>query len=126
MENLNLENTVFVQNSDNTYALISRLNKDKFLRMNHVAVDFKISADKNSSFEIINGNGTERTCTMCGKRFNEWDEQLDFSIYRNIGYGSVYDGDSVDIDLCCDCFDKLIGIIAPMSKKNPIVQDEEI
>lgn len=37
-----------------------------------------------------------------------WDEQEDFSLYRHIGYGSKYDGDTIQLDMCCDCFDKLM------------------
>lgn len=48
-------------------------------------------------------------CNKCGKRLDIWDTQEDFSIYRNqIGYGSKYDGDSIELDLCCDCMDELI------------------
>ena len=49
------------------------------------------------------------TCTVCGKNFNEWDEQADFKIeYPNIGYGSQYDCTSIKANLCCECFDSMI------------------
>lgn len=45
---------------------------------------------------------------MCGKDFDIWDNQEDFALYRNVGYGSGYDGCKIELDLCCDCFDKLV------------------
>lgn len=58
---------------------------------------------------------------MCGKDFDIWDNQEDFALYRKIGYGSKYDGCKIELDLCCDCFDKLAKeYIVPNSKINPI------
>ena len=58
-------------------------------------------------------------CNMCGKQFDIYDTQEDFSIYReNIGYGSKYDGNSVELDLCCECADKLFDAC----KLSPIVE----
>lgn len=48
------------------------------------------------------------TCSMCGKQLDLFDTQEDFSIHRHIGYGSKYDGDMLDIHLCCECMDKII------------------
>lgn len=50
----------------------------------------------------------ELYCNKCGKKMDMWDTQEDFSLQRNLGYGSRYDGDNLDLDLCCDCMDKLI------------------
>lgn len=47
-------------------------------------------------------------CNKCGKKLDMWDIQEDFSMQRRLGYGSKYDGDDLDIDLCCDCMDELI------------------
>ena len=48
-------------------------------------------------------------CNMCGKEFDTWDMQEGFYIHSSyIGYGSKYDGGSLDIDLCCNCMDKII------------------
>lgn len=51
----------------------------------------------------------EIICNKCGKKFDMWDTQEDFSIYRHCGYGSQYDGSELELDLCCDCMDKLIA-----------------
>ena len=32
-----------------------------------------------------------KICSMCGKKFDMWDEQEDFCFVRHIGYGSKYD-----------------------------------
>ena len=48
-------------------------------------------------------------CNMCGREFNLFDEQERFGIHSPyIGYGSKYDECSLELDLCCDCMDKII------------------
>lgn len=48
-------------------------------------------------------------CDLCGKFFNAYDEQEEFGLhYCHIGYGSKYDSCDIDIDMCCDCFDKMM------------------
>lgn len=59
-------------------------------------------------------------CNLCGKELDIFDIQEDFSIKKhNIGYGSVHDGDAVDIRLCCGCFDRLVKqcTIDPITEK---------
>lgn len=68
-------------------------------------------------------------CDMCGKEFDEFDKQEMFCIYQSeIGYGSKFDGDNIDIDLCCCCFDKLMDeyVIPKLSKDHPFRKDYEI
>lgn len=50
----------------------------------------------------------KNTCNKCGKRYDLWDTQEDFSIHRQLGYGTKYDGDYLDIRLCCSCMEELI------------------
>lgn len=59
----------------------------------------------------------ETICNKCGKQFNLWDTQEDFSIKRHLGYGTKYDGGKLNIKLCCDCMEKLIDEcgISPIS-----------
>ena len=54
----------------------------------------------------------EITCNKCGKK--------NFSVYRRLGYGTKYDGDDLELDLCCDCMEKLIDecIISPIVENN--------
>ena len=48
-------------------------------------------------------------CNKCGKEFDIYDEQENFSIHSyQIGYGSKYDGSGLQLDLCCECMDELI------------------
>ena len=50
----------------------------------------------------------KKYCNVCGKEFNEWDAQENFSIKKRIGYGSKYDMQDLELDICIDCMDKLI------------------
>lgn len=61
-------------------------------------------------------------CDFCGKELNELDSQENFGFhYQHIGYGSRYDGESIDIDLCCNCFDKMMSdYVLPKMGKSTI------
>ncbi len=48
-------------------------------------------------------------CNMCGKPFDFFDAQNDFSIDRFIGFGSVNDEEHLQLELCCDCMDRIIA-----------------
>lgn len=58
----------------------------------------------------------EIICNKCGKKFDIWDAQERFAIYRRLGYGTKYDGNNLELDLCCDCMEKLVDecIISPI------------
>lgn len=47
-------------------------------------------------------------CDLCGKFLNEHDELESFGLHCEVGYGSKYDGCSINIDICCECFDKMM------------------
>lgn len=66
------------------------------------------------------------TCNICGKEFDVWDKQEGFGIhYYKVGYGSRFDGDTIDCDICCDCFDNLMtDYILPKAKTNPVIECE--
>lgn len=59
-------------------------------------------------------------CDFCGKELDQYDTQENFGFHHShIGYGSQYDGENIDIDLCCDCFDKMMEeYVEPKLKKN--------
>lgn len=61
-------------------------------------------------------------CNLCGNEFNEWDELENFGIHTRVGYGSKFDGNDIELDLCCNCFDKLIDRLLPECKINPIAK----
>ena len=44
----------------------------------------------------------KKLCNRCGKELDFFDLQQDFSIHKKIGYGSIYDGCTVDYHLCCE------------------------
>jgi hypothetical protein len=49
----------------------------------------------------------KKLCNHCGKELDVFDLQQDFTLHKDIGYGSIYDGDSVHYQICCECFDKI-------------------
>lgn len=48
-------------------------------------------------------------CNCCGKELDFWDNQEDFTIHRQVGYGSFYDGENILLRICCSCFDDIIA-----------------
>ena len=65
-------------------------------------------------------NKDPRICSRCGKKFDLWDDQQDFTIHRVLGYGCTHDGDEIDYCLCCDCIDKAIDECAV----SPVISSE--
>lgn len=63
-------------------------------------------------------NCKQTCCNMCGKEFDEFDMFAKFAINTQIGYGSVHDGEHLDLHLCCDCMDHLIDscAVSPVSE----------
>lgn len=51
----------------------------------------------------------EKCCNLCGNPLDDFDTHNDFTIHKKIGYGSIYDTDKVELHLCCQCFDMLVG-----------------
>ena len=48
-------------------------------------------------------------CNVCGKTVEQvFEGQMVISIHDRVGYGSKHDGSMLDLDICSDCFDKLI------------------
>lgn len=69
----------------------------------------------------------KHVCNICGKDFDLFDEQENFSIHRSVGYGSEFDGSNIDLDMCCDCFDKLMNTyILPQCKISPVTDGGDI
>jgi len=60
-------------------------------------------------------------CNVCGKEFNQWDEVENLGIHMRIGYGSKYDGDEIDLDMCCSCFDTWMDEFISQCSIDPIV-----
>ena len=67
----------------------------------------------------------EIKCTMCGKTFDEWDINLCDNRYDIfVNYPSVHDMERIQFNFCVDCFDRVLDILIPMCKINPIVEDD--
>lgn len=63
-------------------------------------------------------------CNVCGQTFTEFDEQEHIGIHTKIGYGSKHDGDIIDLDICCRCFDNLIDKLSSQCIISPIQKSE--
>ena len=61
-----------------------------------------------------------RICNMCGKTFDFWDHEENASFDHIIGYGSSHDMHRIKLNLCCNCFDKVLDWILPQCKHNPL------
>ena len=55
---------------------------------------------------------TKGVCNRCGSALDVFDMQQDFTLHKKIQYGSVYDGATVHLQLCCHCFDMLVDACA--------------
>lgn len=55
-------------------------------------------------------------CNLCGKKFDIWDKQENFTFESHLGYGTKYDGSKLSIHLCCSCMEALIDncVISPV------------
>ena len=64
-------------------------------------------------------------CTMCGKTFSMYDKGFGYNQQDLlIGYPSKHDLERIRLNLCVDCFDKVLDIIIPMCKTNPVVDED--
>ena len=60
----------------------------------------------------------KQKCTMCGKKFELHDICADLHFEKQIGYGSIHDGETLKLNLCCECFDRLAEILNLICKEN--------
>lgn len=63
----------------------------------------------------------EHVCNICGKSFDIFDEQGNYSIFnKRMGYGSDNDGACLDLHICCECMDAIISncTISPLSEED--------
>lgn len=63
-----------------------------------------------------------KRCNLCSNPLDEWDLQEDFTIHKFVGYGSRYDLSEVHLQMCCNCFDKIVD----SCKINPIIAELEL
>lgn len=65
-------------------------------------------------------------CNRCGKVMNRFDLQQEFYYHRELGYGSEHDGDMIELDLCCECIDRIVDtcLISPIVKSRFDVEED--
>ena len=67
----------------------------------------------------------ETVCTMCGKTFTEWDVNLGDNCYDIfVNYPSNHDCERIQLNLCVECFDRVLDLILPLCKFDPVVDDD--
>ena len=80
---------------------------------------------KTHSKEEYEAEAAKTICTMCGKPFSSWDMNLGDNRYDIfVGYPSSHDTERIQINLCVDCFDKVLDTIVSMCKINPVVDGD--
>lgn len=65
-------------------------------------------------------------CSICGKTFDEWDREQNFYLGFNPGFGSkydAYDGEPIDLHMCCECFDKMMDYVYELKSSYTAVID---
>ena len=60
-----------------------------------------------------------RLCNKCGKEIREYD---DFNISYQYGYGSLHDGDNLNLDLCNVCLDEITTYLINNCTINPVTE----
>ena len=63
-----------------------------------------------------------KLCNICGNKMELHDIYADFTIHKQLGYGTEYDGDLLDLHICNDCMSKLINECVV----SPIIENEEV
>lgn len=61
----------------------------------------------------------KQKCTMCGKSFDIHDTYADLHFQKQIGYGSIHDGETLKLNLCCKCFVRLVDLLVLICKYDP-------
>ncbi len=61
-------------------------------------------------------------CNKCGHKItaSQWTMKSNF----RIGFGSQYDMNKLDLDLCPTCFDYFIDWLRPQCEVDPIVEED--
>ena len=59
--------------------------------------------------DIDAANGTGSNYIVGETTYDNSSSNEEMIHRQHIGYGSIHDGDNVDLQLCCDCFDRLVS-----------------
>lgn len=63
---------------------------------------------------------TKILCNVCGEDPRLKKVHIEIDIHQPIGYGSRYDGDKIDLDVCANCVDTVLEAISNVCKIPPI------
>lgn len=71
---------------------------------------------------------TSIQCNVCGRDTRNTEVHIEIQIHQLIGYGSRYDGEKIDFDVCAKCVDTILEAISKVCKISPIhiEQDKEV
>ena len=69
----------------------------------------------------------EIICNKCGKKFDVFDRHEGFSLQGRFGFGTKFDGENYELDLCCDCMEKLVEecVVSPIVEVEYDEDDED-
>ena len=99
------------------YDLIE-FNEELYQKIKDFSLLIKESNDTNNYNSLYSYLRDEKeeyghnVCTMCGKKFNFFDEQENFSFDKMIGYPSYYDYKRIRFKLCVKCFDDVMYFVS--------------
>lgn len=68
-------------------------------------------------------NNSRIKCNLCKKELDFWDMTEDYSIKGRLGYGTKYDGNDLELHICCECMNKLIDS-CKISPITPVSEEE--
>lgn len=97
--------------------------KDKKELMNLNVTDIKEIKERGED-EFFKSRLISTECTMCGKTLDDYDKYENYSADMHIGYGSKYDMSRIRFQLCCDCFDRVLDMVIPLCKTNPVIEED--
>lgn len=67
------------------------------------------------------GKARPKRCSFCGYPLSIIDLNQNFTMHRRLGYGTKYDGDALELRLCCTCMEAIIDACA-VSPVRPFYQ----
>ena len=62
-------------------------------------------------------------CNCCGSEINNTQRPYGIGVHTRIGYGSKFDGQEIDLDLCSDCLDKIMNYMNKKFKYSPVLKN---
>lgn len=59
-----------------------------------------------------------KVCNICGMKIDHVNKFEGFTASEKIGYGSIHDGETLDLHVCSDCMDRMVAScrVSPIKK----------